>query len=136
MSEDRSHTEQAPSRLKPQDTFLELRIGYGPKFYDGKKPTSNQEMAELLKSRADHSPGIVRELFLMLSDYYSELKLEAYQVIVAGDETGSFTGSLSVSFGACGSCKQEGGQKGMAGYIDGVYFNCAACEHPRSGVAP
>lgn len=109
------------SHLKNRDdVFVNLAMTVGPRFLQGKKPSTNQEMAEILNAYAGHYGGILREVFIMLTNYYTQLPLtplREFPLLSADAPTG-----LSAQIGFCSSC----GENGYYTFIDG-HEQCSEC---------
>jgi len=113
--------------------FLNLTVTIGPNFYGGMKHDSNEEIAEVLASHARHSDGGLRELFVVLENFYrTQIGMPLHQLVEAPDPniagaTGEYTGSTTVTYGQCGHCTTETGGKGRWSYVNGQAQSCSAC---------
>jgi hypothetical protein len=109
------------SQLKNRDDiFVNLAITVGPRFLQGKKPGTNQEIAEILNSYASHYSGVLHEVFIMLAKYYTHLPLtplREFPILSADAPSG-----LGAQIGYCSSC----GENGYYTYIDGQE-QCSEC---------
>lgn len=106
--EHEAHPRQAPVEPNKHDFFVSLAITRGPKFYEGKKHSTNREIAEVLTEYAAHSDGVLREVFSVLAKFH----LQAVEEVPAAfqDATGSFPDTAV--WGPCGSCRLTNGNPG------------------------
>jgi hypothetical protein len=112
------------------EIFVNLAITVGPKFYGEKKPGTNEEIAEVLKSHAAHYDGVLREVFLVLEKYYrAHVGMPLHQLVeaVGNVPTGEGSGDDSnITYGVCGGCTTENGKKGRYWYVNGQRQSCVS----------
>jgi hypothetical protein len=123
----------APEDKIGHDLFVNLAVTIGPKFYGEKRPGTNEEIAEVLRSHAAHFDGLLRELFTVLEKYYrTQVGLRLNPLAEAPDPTkagatGGHTGGANVTFGNCGGCTPQAGEKGYWMYVNGQKQSCIPC---------
>jgi hypothetical protein len=113
--------------------FVNLAVTIGPGFYGGMKHDTNEEIAAVLASHAARFDGVLREVFLILENYYrTHIGMPLHPLVEAPDpnivdSTGGLNNFTDVSFGNCGLCTPEAGGVGCWRYVNGEKQACVSC---------
>ena len=124
-TERKIHPKEAPVEADEHDFFVRIAITRGPRFYEGKRHSTNREIAEVLTEHATHSEGLLREVFSLLAKFH----LQADEAVPGPyqNATGAFSNTYTLEIGCCGSCYKNG-VPGRAYTVDGnPTGECYAC---------
>lgn len=110
------------AELTEDETLLSINIKVNPRLFEGKRHSTNREIANILAEYAKEHKGFVGDLISLIAQYHELVEL----VSKAAQDA---TGSLSTSVGCCGTCSVDGG-KGQPFLVSGQLQKCFPCEGP------
>jgi hypothetical protein len=95
--------EQRSTRVEKPHPFVTVEVRLGAQFYDGPRPNTHKEMAELLRRHATHHTGVLREVFTVLSGYHFRIVPDQEPLRASEGD------NATITYDHCNSCTFAGG---------------------------